>query len=62
MVCIGNFVRVGNKGAFKNYVDQILRNFDPLPASSGQAWTFNIQVRMVSLNWFDLQKLNPNLK
>ena len=29
-----------NKGAFNNYVDQILTNFDPLPPSSGQAWTF----------------------
>ena len=27
------------KGAFNNYVDQILTNFDPLPPSSGQAWT-----------------------
>ena len=31
-----------NKGAFNNYVDQILTNFDPLPPSSGQAWTFYI--------------------
>ena len=28
------------KGAFNNYVDQILTNFDPLPPSSGQVWTF----------------------
>ena len=30
------------KGAFNNYVDQILTNFDPLLPSSGQAWTFYI--------------------
>ncbi len=30
------------KGAFNNYVDQILTNFDPLPPSSGQEWTFCI--------------------
>ena len=30
------------QGAFNNYVDQILTNFDPLPPSSGQAWTFYI--------------------
>ena len=30
------------KGSFNNYVDQILTNFDPLPPSSGQAWTFFI--------------------
>ena len=30
------------KGAFNNYVDQILSIFDPLPPSSGQAWTFYI--------------------
>ena len=28
------------KGSFNNYVDQNLTNFDPLPPSSGQAWTF----------------------
>ena len=31
-----------SKGAFNNYVDQIFTNFDPLPPSSGQAWTFYI--------------------
>ena len=30
------------QGSFNNYVDQILTNFDPLPPSSGQAWTFYI--------------------
>ena len=29
-----------DKGAFNNYVDQFWPNFDPLPPSSGQAWTF----------------------
>ena len=33
-------VIVFTKGSFNNYVDQILTNFDPLPPSSGQAWTF----------------------
>ena len=28
--------------AFNNYVDQILPNFDPLPPSSGETWTFYI--------------------
>ena len=30
-----------HKGAFNNYVDQILHNFDPCP-SSGQLWTFDV--------------------
>ena len=28
------------QGTFNNYVDQILPNFDPLPPSSTQLWTF----------------------
>ena len=28
-----------HKGSFNNYVDQFWPNFDPLPPSSGQAWT-----------------------
>ena len=32
----------GREGAFNNYVDQILPNFDTLPFSSGQKWTFYI--------------------
>ena len=32
----------GSKGAFNNYANQILRNFDPLPPSSVQTWTFYI--------------------
>ena len=31
------------KGAFNNYVDQILPNFDPLTPSGGQTWTFYIK-------------------
>ena len=38
----GRAKHIPNKGAFNNYVDQILTIFDPLPPLSGQAWTFNI--------------------
>ena len=31
-----------NKGAFNNYVDQILPKFDSQPPSRGQTWTFYI--------------------
>ena len=31
------------KGAFYNYVHQILPNFDPLTPSGGQIWTFYIK-------------------
>ena len=30
------------RGAFNNYVNQILPNFDPLPPSSGQKWSFDV--------------------
>ena len=35
-------IRAWDKGAFNNYVDQFWPNFDPLPPSSGQVWTFYI--------------------
>ena len=45
---VGNFsylqehVRISDNGAFNNYVDQIVPNFDPPTPSSGQKWTFYI--------------------
>ena len=35
-------------GSFNNYVDQNLTNFDPLPPSSEQAWTFTLGLE----KWF----------
>ena len=38
-----------SKGAFNNYVDQILPNFDPQP-SSGQKWTIYILTTLCHVN------------
>ena len=43
-----SFDSSGYKGAFNNYVDQILPNFDPLPPSSGQLWTFYMTLVFMS--------------
>ena len=51
------------KGAFKNYVEQMLPNFNPPPPSRGQKWTIYILSLLchVTPSFFSMLLLNATL-